>query len=524
MASRFSIFGLLTILLAIANLTSVYAAFQQSSKAQTSRQIMHSLSSIPDVHANACTDIAASTKLHTPEINNEDAHVLNSLSVPKSLHQALSIIKSVETLPSCAKVASSALMHSCSALGGSIQHDETNYARGSDLFVAEETDIYAARLAVCELRDAEYPLPKECQPFVPTDRGTKKREVRGWWTKSGPTKPTNLFQYYDDITEANLKQCRKALSSDGRSWTSFSNSKQNAIVMCRAMRSEVEKDEQLYIGKILADTAAAAAESLQDTIDRSKIMKAMFHEITTAMPQFQQDLVAGNQQQVEWVQKFWTGLERVQDRLQDVFTGVAGIQDQVSHANHGVADLRAGIANAANLSALQVQDALSRPVAEIGEMSESVAAINQLIDFVHEKIMQEGVKSLYNINQEISLVNAFVPQLHQEVATYREANLRMHEENARSHERIQHYANETMESLEQVQEHLHAFAKVITDVVEHGWTGVLPHLWCIAFTSFCFVVSFFFSFATLGHVLGLALSNNIAASLGSAIREYTPCS
>jgi Fe-S-cluster formation regulator IscX/YfhJ len=130
-----------------------------------------------------------------------------------------------------------------------------------------------------------------------------------------------VYQHYEEVSQANLKQCRRALGSFPQAWTSYSNNRQNAHLYCRAVRSEIEKDDQIHVGKVLAKTAVHASESLHDAFEQFNDLKVEFSKLANAMPQFQMDLAAGNERQLEHVQQFWADLERAREGLLDIATG-----------------------------------------------------------------------------------------------------------------------------------------------------------------------------------------------------------
>ena len=82
--------------------------------------------------------------------------------------------------------------------------------------------VYATRLAICELRSAGAPIPPKCESFAPALNNDKGKA-------------------YDKGDNRDLSHCLKSLESRPQWWTSYSNNKQNAIVMCRAARVEIEK-------------------------------------------------------------------------------------------------------------------------------------------------------------------------------------------------------------------------------------------------------------------------------------------
>ncbi|KAL8954233.1 MAG: hypothetical protein Q9183_007252, partial [Haloplaca sp. 2 TL-2023] len=96
--------------------------------------------------------------------------------------------------------------------------------------------VYAAQLAICELTDAGSPPPKSCDVFLPNDQNRMSRTM------------TREFQQRDGLSKslkAKLSSCLQSLESRPQHWTSYSNNRQNAVVMCQAARINAEKGECL---------------------------------------------------------------------------------------------------------------------------------------------------------------------------------------------------------------------------------------------------------------------------------------
>lgn len=150
----------------------------------------------------------------------------------------LDIMDAVDKMPSCQKLASAAILNSCSSLN----HKSTlSTDQGVDSMLEKAQSIYAARLAVCELIDVNAPIPDACNPFRPTQRNTRKTGFRGYFNDNGPTDPIPYYKVYEDQTAQHLDLCASSLASKPQWWTSYSNARQNGLVMCYGMRAQVER-------------------------------------------------------------------------------------------------------------------------------------------------------------------------------------------------------------------------------------------------------------------------------------------
>ena len=160
-------------------------------------------------------------------ISSEEPNDLTTLLKPisddraKVYTQALDLLSSIQASPSCQRLATSKLLDSCQAIDGS--------RHGSEAFVDETRSTYAAQLAVCEIQSANTVVPHTCEALSLSRKsrtspahGSDKRIVR----------------------KEELSACLQVLESRPQWWTSYSNSRQNAVIICEAARSDIEKGER----------------------------------------------------------------------------------------------------------------------------------------------------------------------------------------------------------------------------------------------------------------------------------------
>ncbi|KAK5166840.1 uncharacterized protein LTR77_007569 [Saxophila tyrrhenica] len=456
-----------------------------------------------------------------PDVDLDHSIVFES--VRDRLQYLQGIANHVKTLPPCAQLATSALLHTCSALEGFNPDDESELKRGSDLFIDEEADIYSARLAVCELNSADYPVPDACKSFVPSTQANKKRGTRGFWGKQEATEQSNTFQYYDEITQANLKQCRKALGASTQAWTSYSNNRQNAHLYCRAVRSEIEKDNQIHIGKVLANTAVTASESLQDAFEQFNDLKAEFSKLATAMPQFQMDLAAGNEQQIEHIKNFWAELERAHEGLRDIATGVHDIRNGVQWAKDDVAGLSVVIANTAGESAAKVKNGFESLRSGLINAAGDIEALTQLVAFQREKQQQEFITGLGAITGDISVVNKLMTIHQQALWEEREASDRWIQQRIEKEKEYQNMQKETtatlIETSDRVREVNFTLA-ALPSMVGFGWEPLRASFDTVLALIACASVYTLLSFGLWERCVGFSFIGNAFAAIGSGIGTY----
>lgn len=151
----------------------------------------------------------------------------------------------MRSAPSCNRIAASRLLASCQ----SVRSDD--HARWADVPATLDRikSIYAARLALCELGDAVTAIPAACSPLRVT------------------THPPYLdADSLDSLSRDVIDGCLRVLESRPQWWTSYSNNRQNAILICQAARTEIEKEEMLDLYQSLADSTANLNKVLHDTI------------------------------------------------------------------------------------------------------------------------------------------------------------------------------------------------------------------------------------------------------------------
>jgi hypothetical protein len=163
----------------------------------------------------------------------------NKVRINEAMHSIISTMNKVENLPSCQKLASQALLNTCSE----IDH-ETSLAtsKGIDVLLERSKSIYATRLAICELMDASANIPATCSPFRPVEQASRVNGFRGFIFK-GRVDKSNTQHPLDQSKD--LERCSASLSLNPVWWTSYSNARQNAVLLCHSMRAELDKGEQI---------------------------------------------------------------------------------------------------------------------------------------------------------------------------------------------------------------------------------------------------------------------------------------
>lgn len=173
-------------------------------------------------------------------VSNADAYLgqwfrsndkIDTLSLHSTIQDTLDMFRKLKTLPPCNQIASASLLHKCASLEGDA---------GSML--DDVKVVYAIRLAVCELVDAQIEVPSACAAHKPMPTLVKNSDLKGFLARDDRTESTIHYPFFEESNaEQQTGACMQQLHSKPQFWTSFSNSKQNALTMCHAMRAPVEK-------------------------------------------------------------------------------------------------------------------------------------------------------------------------------------------------------------------------------------------------------------------------------------------
>lgn len=137
--------------------------------------------------------------------------------------RALQVLDSLQTSPTCNRLAASDLITSCQLVE----------SPNSEALLEDLQSTYAAQLAICEISDVGLPIPSNCDTFALKVDRNKKKTLR----KS----QNNQRKSYKIDDKHQLSQCLQALESRPQHWTSYSNNRQNALIMCHAARIDIEK-------------------------------------------------------------------------------------------------------------------------------------------------------------------------------------------------------------------------------------------------------------------------------------------
>ncbi|KAH7384486.1 hypothetical protein BKA66DRAFT_416903 [Pyrenochaeta sp. MPI-SDFR-AT-0127] len=155
-------------------------------------------------------------------------------------------------------MAASNLMNECKLLENAPEFAKSR----PEAYLDNVKTEYAAKLAVCELLSAQpiNPIPPPyCDILVPSPKACGKRG--SWWYTKPETRDDKPC--YPEFKDQLYTQCLKSLQSTPQYWTSFSNARQNAVVMCQASRDSIERENHLETFKNVTEVLGIVTSNLQ---------------------------------------------------------------------------------------------------------------------------------------------------------------------------------------------------------------------------------------------------------------------
>ncbi|KAJ5776233.1 uncharacterized protein N7511_001244 [Penicillium nucicola] len=275
--------------------------------------------------------------------------------------EAIQLLESLKSSPSCNQAAVRKLIVSCQTLSGDTHRTPTDSPETVDLV----RSVYAARLALCEIESAGTTIPPSCLPIVTSSTPQKGRFgfVSRHKSRDNPS---------DDMPKEVLEQCLRALESRPQWWTSYSNSRQNAFIICQASRIEIEKEELLELHRSIAKSSLklnnGIRNALRDAAAQSEQQQLFMHAVEALQ------------------EKTVTGMEQADSLFQRTFGNF------LREIELGVGVLEASISSAF-LSLRKETGSLEE---NIHNVSSQVGALQQALQEVHEDALTRS--------QEVALV------------------------------------------------------------------------------------------------------------------------
>jgi Tht1-like nuclear fusion protein len=326
------------------------------------------------------------------------------------------LLEAWDNKPACHKAATRLLIVSCK----STKEDVTN-PRPSIENLENTKSIFAARLAICELRDAGVSTPSQCIPIT-----TVSGDLPG------------------KISGGDLRACLKALESKPQSWTSYSNNRQGSVAICAFSRADMMKDEELERLRLLTTVGYGVSQALADALLRATSQQeaeiAFAQALKTLHAEQLRDLAKAYQESKAHLKESSTQLNKA----------VSHVSDTIHLAGIAAADLKqlveaiflSAATGGAELASIRFRDAEAN--------HEAALALQELVQNVTNNdfaILRDGLSEVATTVHNISTTVGKTAQnadLLQDATAAAIENVRIVEAVA---DRSQHKAVQLLESL-----------------------------------------------------------------------------
>lgn len=240
---------------------------------------------LPNASLSTCADYLVISS-PSPNRSDYDLDLVDFLHVKTSEHDnifkgAIQLLESMKSSPSCNRIAASKLLASCKSIEKSASDERQPTLTSLD----RVKSVYAARLALCEIAEAGAAIPSPCSPLYISS--SPKKAVSGsifgqQWATPDQLNPTSM---------ESLDSCLHALESRPQWWTSYSNSRQNAVMICQAARIDLEKEEVLELHRRITENTLRLNNGLQDAIQNAAAVSAQHRAFIHATESMQRDLL-----------------------------------------------------------------------------------------------------------------------------------------------------------------------------------------------------------------------------------------
>ncbi|KAI4284743.1 MAG: hypothetical protein L6R38_001199 [Xanthoria sp. 2 TBL-2021] len=302
---------------------------------------------------------------------------------------ALQVLEGLKTSPSCHRLAAATLIRSCQSIDGSVSNPEDS--------LEDVKSVYAAQLALCEIMDAGSRRPEDCEAFLPGHSAQSSRKVTRSF--SNPDATANALK-------GKLSQCLQALESRPQHWTSYSNNRQNAVVMCQAARIDVEKDNLISLHQSLVNTTSGASSVLMRALASANKALLEQKQFATEVEQFQQQLMQDLEASKAHTQSYLRSMmKNIESALQSTIKPFSEMMKKVeTEANEVQETLHSSAANANELRS-NIGKLIQQAIDDRAELATAHANTLEAISSA-KALLRNDLQSMGEVHLQ-SMVGAF---------------------------------------------------------------------------------------------------------------------
>ncbi|OAX84164.1 hypothetical protein ACJ72_01468 [Emergomyces africanus] len=311
----------------------------------------------------------------------------------ETFSSAIKILNSMKSSPSCHRLAATNLILSCQSIGGD---DGTQTDSHSDPLDRVKS-LFAARLAVCELVGAGAAIPVQCSPIF-------------------TSRPKYRHLNEEDVVQiSQLEPCLKSLESRPQWWTSYSNSRQNAAVMCQAARMEIELEDNLKRYQNLADITSILTDSLNQTLTTTTMEASRqnaFLEIVDDMrKKLLHDLEDGFLRYRDVTAKVFDDIEGVQILMSIVRSDAVKAKKDLHTTTNSMHELKLFLDKIHLAAATRAAEMAAAEKKTHQESLELVSSVRQSVELLRNQDLGPIVEGFGNIYYSMQTVEEFMKSM-----------------------------------------------------------------------------------------------------------------
>ncbi|KAL8948030.1 MAG: hypothetical protein Q9222_005746 [Ikaeria aurantiellina] len=318
----------------------------------------------------------------------------------RAFSDALQLLESMRASPSCNRLAAYTLIRSCQSVDGS-----TVDAEGS---LEDRKSLYAAQLALCEIAEAGTKSPDNCRTFLPVSQSQTGQKASKIFNQQG---------LLNGMRKDRLGVCLKSLQSSPQHWTSYSNNRQNAVVMCQAARKDVDKDDLIQTQKTMIDTASGATDVLGRAVNEANEamlqQKAFGKEVEHLRQQVKQDLKATATETQSIIGTILKSLESAVQRSSEILLSkVRNIENQADEVEEA---LRTSVTRTGELRSnidRVFQQALEGNAELADATSSSASELRSSLQGIRDHEVQPLLGAFNSIHTQLRASNELVASIH----------------------------------------------------------------------------------------------------------------
>ncbi|KAL2870328.1 putative nuclear membrane fusion protein Kar5 [Aspergillus lucknowensis] len=312
---------------------------------------------------SARADIAANVAPEKIHGSGDDLDLISLLNSgmeknDRLFTEAIELLESIRSSPSCNQIAASKLITSCQFIG---RKPDTSTDPDTYNALEHTRSLYAARLALCELSGAGTPIPPPCYSLNASS--SPRKGFFGFLTRHNAA-----VSDPEAVKRDVLEPCLKSLESRPQWWTSYSNGRQNAVVICQASRTEIEKGEILELYNNIAQSSTKLNNGLQEALRRATEESSRYRAFAQSTELWKNEIMREMEDSTSAVriyfEKMSLGLETqfgslfqmITSALENVHVGVTDIKKGVQKSSTETSYLRQSLQALHNESLLRSEE------------------------------------------------------------------------------------------------------------------------------------------------------------------------